>query len=367
MNCPAIRPTFTVGTPVLYVSATAICRITLSLSRIESAENASKLSAQSPAWSRNPSPSATAASDSGEVARLAGEHERRERADLLERGLELLLVGPVGLLPGRVVPPQRRSAPGRRRRRCARLTGTRPGPGHRPRAPGTDRAPGCRICSSCCCADACWVKIEAWMPWNRPSSQPTSCACASRSSESLGVSVVNGRTTSLSSRVRSGESTPSSSWIDCSWIARRRRRPSSSSGARRTSSSIVRTIDAMRISLVGRVTCSDGSARAPAGTGRRRRPRASRASRSGRSGCVGRSCDGLGFVGHAPTIGAGGRRRTTGVRRLPGPAPVARLAHARRDPPDAPAVRGPGHVVEPVRLGLAARAGRPSTRRSRPR
>jgi RNA polymerase sigma factor (sigma-70 family) len=32
---------------------------------------------------------------------------------------------------------------------------------------------------------ACWVKSVAWMPWNRPSSHPTSWACASRSSDSL--------------------------------------------------------------------------------------------------------------------------------------------------------------------------------------
>ena len=67
---------------------------------------------------------------------------------------------------------------------------------------------------------------------------------------------VNGSTTSLSSCRRSGESTPSSSSSDCSWISRRRRRPASSSGARRTSSSMVRTIEAMRMSFVGLVICS---------------------------------------------------------------------------------------------------------------
>ena len=36
---------------------------------------------------------------------------------------------------------------------------------------------------------ACWVNSVAWMPWNRPSSQPTSWACAMRSSDSLGVSL----------------------------------------------------------------------------------------------------------------------------------------------------------------------------------
>ena len=58
-NWPAMRPTFTAGTPVEYVSTTAIWRITLRRSRMESAENASKDSAQSPPWSRNAWPVAT--------------------------------------------------------------------------------------------------------------------------------------------------------------------------------------------------------------------------------------------------------------------------------------------------------------------
>ena len=41
-----------------------------------SAEKASKDSAQSPAWSRKARPSATCAEGGGEVAGLAGEHER---------------------------------------------------------------------------------------------------------------------------------------------------------------------------------------------------------------------------------------------------------------------------------------------------
>ena len=44
---------------------------------------------------------------------------------------------------------------------------------------------------------------------------------------------------------------PSSSCTERSWISRSRRRPTSSSGARRASSSSERTIDAMRMSLVG--------------------------------------------------------------------------------------------------------------------
>ncbi len=53
-NCPAMRPIFTVGTPLPYVSTTAICRMTFSLSRMALAENASNASAQSPACSTKP-------------------------------------------------------------------------------------------------------------------------------------------------------------------------------------------------------------------------------------------------------------------------------------------------------------------------
>ena len=44
-NCPAIRPTFTTGTPAAYVSATAICSMILSLSRMASAVCSAKDSA----------------------------------------------------------------------------------------------------------------------------------------------------------------------------------------------------------------------------------------------------------------------------------------------------------------------------------
>ena len=50
---------------------------------------------------------------------------------------------------------------------------------------------GMGTASPCCCAWACWVNSVAWIPWKRPSSQPTSCACATRSSDSVGVSLVN--------------------------------------------------------------------------------------------------------------------------------------------------------------------------------
>ena len=62
-NCPAMRPTFTTGTPSEYVRITAIWRMTRSFSRMLSAENSSNDSAQSPACSRNALPAATWASD----------------------------------------------------------------------------------------------------------------------------------------------------------------------------------------------------------------------------------------------------------------------------------------------------------------
>ena len=58
----------------------AIWRMILSFSRIVIAEKSANDSAQSPAWSRNARPSATAARARGEVARLACEHERRVAA-----------------------------------------------------------------------------------------------------------------------------------------------------------------------------------------------------------------------------------------------------------------------------------------------
>src|SRR5262249_25677019 len=61
----------------------------------------------------------------------------------------------------------------------------RPGiaPGGRPRW---------RICSSWDWTAICWVNRVAWMPWNRPSSQPTSWAWATRSSASEGVALSKG-------------------------------------------------------------------------------------------------------------------------------------------------------------------------------
>ena len=57
-----MRPIFTTGHLAPKVSTTAICSITLKVSRMLSAENSAKLSAQSPPCSRKARPSATSAS-----------------------------------------------------------------------------------------------------------------------------------------------------------------------------------------------------------------------------------------------------------------------------------------------------------------
>ena len=63
--------------------------MTRSFSRMLSAENSSKLSAQSPACSRKALPAATWPSVGLQRAGLAGEHQRRIRGDLLQRPIEV--------------------------------------------------------------------------------------------------------------------------------------------------------------------------------------------------------------------------------------------------------------------------------------
>ena len=91
-------------------------------------------------------------------------------------------------------------------------------PGPAGRAPGM--APGGswpRICSSWLRAAICWANSVAWMPWNSPSSQPTSWAWAMRSSASLGsLPSPNGMATRSSSSRRSGDRAAPSSWIEVS-------------------------------------------------------------------------------------------------------------------------------------------------------
>ncbi len=109
-RCARPSPT---GTPEPYVSTTAICRMTRSLSRMASAQKSWKDSAQSPACSRKARPAATSAERGVRCAGLAGEHQRRHARQLLERTVECGLVGPVRLLGGGLVAPRRRGPPGR--------------------------------------------------------------------------------------------------------------------------------------------------------------------------------------------------------------------------------------------------------------
>ena len=119
--------------------------------------------------------------------------------------------------------------------------------------PGSARP---RICSSWARAAICWANSAVWMPWNSPSSQPTSCAWAIRSSASLGIwSSSKGSVSRSSSSRSSGASPSSSSLIEDWWISRSRTRPASSSGAARTSSSSCLIMVPIRITLAGCSTC----------------------------------------------------------------------------------------------------------------
>ncbi len=78
-NWPAIRPTLTTGTPAAYVSATAICKMIFSLSRMESALNSANDSAQSPACNKKALPSATSRQLRRQKPGLTREDERWHR------------------------------------------------------------------------------------------------------------------------------------------------------------------------------------------------------------------------------------------------------------------------------------------------
>ena len=105
--CPAIRPTLTTGTEAAYVSTTAICSSTRSLLRTLSAVTPAKVSAQSPPWSRNASPRATARDLGLEVVALPREHQRRHGAQPGDGGVDGGAVG-VRRLLGRAERVQRR-------------------------------------------------------------------------------------------------------------------------------------------------------------------------------------------------------------------------------------------------------------------
>ena len=90
------------------------------------------------------------------------------------------------------------------------------------------------------------------MPWKSPSSQPTSWACATRSSASEGtVSSANGSEMRSSSSTSSGASPSSSSLIERVWISLSRTRLASSSSDARTSSSSCLIMLPIRITLAG--------------------------------------------------------------------------------------------------------------------
>src|SRR3954471_4552280 len=104
------------------------------------------------------------------------------------------------------------------------------------------------------------------MPWNNPSSHPTSCACATRSSASLGTeSSENGRLRRPASSRASGARPLDSSLIDDSWISRSRARLASSSGAARTSSSSCLIMVPIRITFAGCSTMSASDASSAVG------------------------------------------------------------------------------------------------------
>ena len=224
-----------------------------------SAENAPNDSAQSPARSRNARPSQAAASDSRSDARLAGEHERRE-ARAARRAPRRARRGPASRVAGR--PARRASSSGRPLGRQSsavlidlQVTARRsalgmrsPGP-PRARGGGASRRAGSgpRLLGEQGRLDAVEQSFEPADELGLREPQLRLGRASRRERQ---------RRPRSSSARRSGESMPSSSCTDRSWISRSRRRPASSSGARRTSSSMVRTMAAMRISFVGRVTCS---------------------------------------------------------------------------------------------------------------
>ena len=86
--------------------------------------------------------------------------------------------------------------------------------------PGHPAAGPRRICSSCARAAICWANSAVWMPWNRPSSQPTSWACAIRSSARTGCRPRRTAAPAGAAPSRSSGARPSSSSLmEFSWIS----------------------------------------------------------------------------------------------------------------------------------------------------
>ena len=312
------------------------------------AENAPNDSAQSPAWSTNALPSLDERERLGERARLAREHERRDARRARRVTASSAVGGPVRLLRGGVVAPGV-GRPGLRRGAAAAVIGS----GLEVRAGRTlaGLAAGSiwsawrrRISSNCCWAIACWVNSVAWMPWKRPSSQPTSWACAIRSSDSLGVSAPKGSTTSVelvpAARARGCRRARAATSRRSRAAPCGRRRRAARGAPRRASS---RTIDAMRMSLVGRRTCSSGSS-----------ARVDRRSRRSASGAgVGQAADDLGHERVATEVSS--RRPAYRVRSArPRGSGATQSATSGGRRPCGPGGAGSRDVVEPVRLGVAA-------------
>src|SRR5260370_20026534 len=116
---------------------------------------------------------------------------------------------------------------------------------------------GGRVCSSWARAAICGANSVVGMPWNRPCSQPTSWAWATRSSASLGSSCSSkGSDSRSSSSTSSGASPSSSSLMELWWISFSRALLFSSRGAALTSSSSCLIMLPIRMTLAGCSTIS---------------------------------------------------------------------------------------------------------------
>ena len=178
-----------------------------------------------------------------------------------------------------------------------------------------------RICSSCIRAAICWATRAAWMPWKRPSSQPTSCAWAIRSSASLGVCALLERQrqpVELLDQLRApgrSRARGSSAGGSRSGAAR----AFSSSGAALTSSSSCLIMLPIRMTLAGCSIRRAGSSSSWPSRRVRRVPRAGRRVRPRpRSGRPAGAPAAAGLVrtrglAHQHTIASGARWAPTGV------------------------------------------------------
>ncbi len=240
-----------------------------------------------------------------------------------------------------------------------------------------------RISCSWRCAANCWAISVAWMPWNRPSSQPTSCALAIRSSDSLGISPSSNGSASVAARPAGRATAPRTVRPPNVRRSRRAARVTPRRTVRaRTSSRSCLTIEPIRITLAGDVTDSSSGAvglgRAPSAlagdpfgdlvglqglvrvghgflstavSGESLRPACRRAERSPR-----------------PTSTSRGDRpaRTGPSRRDRGSSPArAPRARRRRDEPgSAGAIAGPNHCSSSVCSFVTTQARSPTSSRA---